>query len=359
MPVKKKKVAEKLRRRYYESQLPGSLGGVEALRRTTRQEQKQVEKWLTFQDTYTLHKPVRRKFTRRRIIVGGIDHQWQADLIDVRALRKDNDGFTYLLTCIDVLSKHAWVVPLKDKTGASLVTAFKSIFVRGRQPLRLQTDKGSEFKNKVFQDFLDKTKVHFFVTENDDIKASMAERFNRTLKDKLWRYFTRTSSVRYVEVLAKLVRGYNHSYHRSIKKAPADVTIANQEEVWQRLYGGPTLSKPPKLNIGDRVRISKTRRVFKKGYMPSWTEELFTISQVKTTTPVTYVLKDDHGEELLGTFYEQELQKVGEKEIYRIEAVLEQRPGKGKQKEYLVKWLGYDPSFNSWIPQTALTPYTD
>ena len=96
------------------------------------------------------------------------------------------------------------------------------------------------------------------------------------------------------------------------------------------------------------------RRVFKKGYLPSWTFELFTVSQVKNTHPVTYNLKDDHDEELKGTFYEQELQKVGAKEVYQIESVLDYRQVRKGQKEYLVKWLGYDPSFNSWIPESAL-----
>ena len=110
--------------------------------------------------------------------------------------------------------------------------------------------------------------------------------------------------------------------------------------------------------MGDRVRISKARRTFKKGYLPSWTEELFTISRLKKTTPPTYVLKDDNGEELEGTFYQEEVQKVGDKQLYRIETLLEHRPGAGGQREYLVKWFGYDSTFNSWIPQKALRQYS-
>lgn len=161
----------------------------------------------------------------------------------------------------------------------------------------------------------------FFVTQNEDIKASIVERFNRTLKEKLCRYLTKKNTLRYVEVLQQMVRAYNRSYHRSIKKAPADVYTTNQEEVWQTLYGQPpdTFNKQrAKLKVGDRVRISKARRTFKKGYLPSWTEELFTISRRKKTTPPTYVLKDDNGE-LEGTFYQEEVQKVGDKQLYRIE----------------------------------------
>lgn len=360
---KKSSVTTVLEQAYYNPRRPGSYGGVQALARVAKLKRPQeVQEWLSHQDTYTLHKPVRRNFLRRRIIVGGLDHQFQADLIDVKNLKNDNDGFVFLLTCIDVLSKYAWVVPLENKTGTSLVKAFEDIFAQGRKPLKLQTDKGTEFRNKVFQRFLKEEGVDFFVTQNEDIKASIVERFNRTLKEKLWRYFTKKNTLRYVEVLQPMVQSYNRSYHRSIKRAPADVSTTNQEEVWQTLYGHPrdTLNKgqPPKLKGGDRVRISKARRTFKKGYLPSWSEELFTISRLKKTTPPTYVLKDDNGEELEGTFYQEELQKVGDKAVYRIETVLKHRRGVGGQREYLVKWFGYDTSFNSWIPEKAFRHYS-
>ena len=215
--------------------------------------------------------------------------------------------------------------------------------------------------NKTFQKFLKEERVEFFVTQNEDIKASIAERFNRTLKERLWRYFTKKNTMRYVEVLSHLVRAYNHSYHRSIKRTPAEVNTSNQEDVWQTLYAQPLkqIRNTNPLKIGDRVRISKARRQFKKGYLPSWTEELFTVSRVKRTIPITYVLKDDHGDELQGAFYHQEVQKVGEKDVFRIEAILKQRPVRSGEREYLVKGYGYPASFNSWIPHGALTRYTN
>jgi hypothetical protein len=356
----KKQQKKLLSRYYYDAQRAGAYGGIEGLRRSTKLKPSLVKEWLSHQDTYTLHKPVRYHFNRRRIIVGGIDHQFQADLIDVKNLKKYNDGYCYLLTCIDVLSKYAWVICLKTKTGEALVEAFTQIFAEGRRPLRLQTDKGTEFVNKKFQKFLKEQGVHFFVTENEDIKASIVERFNRTLKEKMWRYFTQKNTLRYVDVLPALVRNYNHSFHRSIKKAPVDVNPLNQEEVWQTLYSENNNNKDSSHTLyqeGDRVRISKARQIFKKGYLPSWTEELFTISRLKDTKPVTYVLKDDHGEELKGAFYKEEIQKVGDKQVYRIEKILAERQGVRGQKEYLVKWFGYNPSFNSWILKEHLTRY--
>ena len=116
------------------------------------------------------------------MVVYGIDHQWQADLMDWGKLASYNKGFKYLLTCIDVLSRYAWVIPLKDKTANSLKEAFQVIYKSGRRPIRLQTDKGTEFTNRVFQKFLKEHDAHFFTTYNEETKASIVERFNRTLK---------------------------------------------------------------------------------------------------------------------------------------------------------------------------------
>lgn len=344
---------KKLSQAYFSPNRPSAYGGVQPLKKAVKLRKEVVQDWLSNQDAYTLHKPVRKNFARRRTIVGGIDQQWQADLIDLQKLKKDNDNYSYLLTVIDVLSKYAWVVPVKNKTSASIIEAFKQIFSKGRVPSKLQTDEGKEFLNKPFQTFLKERKVGFFTSYNQDIKASVVERFNRTLKEKLWRYFTKKNTLRYLEPLPRFVRAYNRSYHRSIKTAPAEVDSFNQEDVWQNLYGHPKKEKLRKLfKMGDRVRISKARRHFKKGYLPSWTDELFTVSRVNKTKPVTYFLKDDLGSELLGTFYQEEIQKVGDKDIFRVEAVLERRGN-----NFLVKWYGYPESFNSWIPKSAFRQY--
>ena len=139
--------------------------------------------------------------------------------------------------------------------------------------------------------------------------------------------------------------------------APIDVKFDNQEIVWNNLYG---TVEPPSRKVfteGDRVRIAQTRQMFKKGYTAAWTEELFTVSRINTTTkPITYVLKDDTGAEVKGGFYKEELQKVGDKETYRVESIVRERQGH-KGKEYLVKWFGYNPSFNSWISDKHLVKY--
>ena len=165
---------------------------------------KEVREWLQSQNTYTLHKPTRQRFPRRQVVVYGIDHQWQADLVDLGKLASYNKRFKYLLTCIDVLSRYAWVVPLKDKTGKTLKEAFQVIYKSGRRPIRLQTNKGTEFTNRVFQ--------------------------------KMWKYFTHRETLTYVDVIFEMVASYNHTVHRTIDMPPAEVTWANQRTVSKRLY---------------------------------------------------------------------------------------------------------------------------
>ena len=218
-----------LRTVYFDPKRVGSYGGVDALRRVTRIPRKKVAEWLSEQDAYTLHKPARRHFKRRRVIVSGLHQQWQADLVDLSQLKKDNDGMTFLLTVIDVFSKVAWCVPMKNKSAASLVAALDSTFSKG-WPKTLQTDQGLEFLNKSVQTLLKKHDIHHLSTHNGETKASIVERFNRTLKTRMWRYFTKHQTSRYIDILQDLVQ-YNITRHRSIGMAPSQVSYKNQEQV--------------------------------------------------------------------------------------------------------------------------------
>ena len=356
------KLEQALARLFYNPRAPGSYGGLKALQhavdRRLKPKKDKVLQWISGQDTYTLHKPVRRKFQRSRVMVSSMDDQWQADLVDVAKLSRENEGYRYLLTCIDVLSKYAWVVPIKDKTGKTLVQAFSSILEEGRKTNRLQCDKGTEFTNRVFQQYLKEQKIDFFTTQNEETKASIVERFNRTLKSRMWKYFTKNQTQGYLDVLPDLVWSYNRTHHGSIGMTPAEVNRQNQEAVWHRLYSKPLEQKKPRLSVGDRVRISKARKIFKKGYLPNWSQEIFVVHRVQRIAPVMYIIKDQLGEVLKGSFYEEELERVIKKstDLYQVETVLQERTRRGR-KEVLVKWLGYSEQFNQWISKASLRQY--
>jgi len=192
--------------------------------------------------------------------------------------------------------------------------------------------------------------------QNEDIKAIIVERFNRTLKEKMYRYFTAKNTRRYVDVLPDFIYAYNHSRHRSIGMAPADVSPDNEDAIRARLYPAQKKSSNCNFKIGDSVRITMQRRPFHKGYSGNWSEEIFKVADRMLTVPVTYKLKDLASEDIKGTFYEDELQLVtkAEDELFDIEHILKTRKRVGKV-EYFVKWRGYSAKFNSWV--TALTKF--
>ena len=203
----------------------------------------------------------------------------------------ENDGVHFLLTCIDVFSKHAWVRPLPSKRAVDVAKAFGDILSEGRIPDKLQTDAGKEFYNKIFQRLMERHNVKHFSTSNET-KASIVERFNRTLKTRMWRYLTAANSKRYVDKLQDKVHAYNHSYHRSIKMTPVSVDKNNEKTVFNTLY--KTTQEPMvvfRYDVGDTVRISKARATFRKGYEQTFTDEYFVISQRIARCPPVYKLQ--------------------------------------------------------------------
>ena len=157
-------------------------------------------------------------------------------------------GVNYLLVVIDVLSKYVWVRPMKNKTARSLLEAFDSILSEGRKPEKLRTYESTEFLNESFQQYLKKKNIQFYAANNEP-KASVVERVNRTLKSKLYRYFMAFNSLRYIDVLQDLVDSYNNTYHRSIGRAPATVSLLNVGTVRRTLYGGITSTVTKGLNF--------------------------------------------------------------------------------------------------------------
>ena len=350
-----------LSRVYVSPKYAASFSGLDKLYRMAKNQfpsvtRKEIQKWAEHNLSYSLHKPSRRTFKRNKAYAPEIDSLWEADLAFVQDVAKENDGVNYLLVVIDVLSKYVWVRAMKNKTARSLLEAFDSILSEGRKPEKLRMDKGTEFVNDSFQQYLKKKGIQFY-TANNEPKASVVERVNRTLKSKLYRYFTAVNSLRYIDVLQDLVDSYNNTYHRSIGRAPATVSLLNVGTVRRKLYGGitSTVAKKFKFHVGDHVRLSLRKRLFKKGYKMNWTEEIFQITKRLSRTPVVYTVQDLLQRPIEGTFYEEELQRVKRPDIFRIEKVLKKRT-KNKNAEYLVRWSGYGPDFDSWIQSTDIEP---
>ena len=231
----------------------------------------------------------------------------------MQLLSKYNKGIRFLLCIIDIFSKNAWVVPLTDKKGISIATAFQSILKQSnRKPNKIWVDKGSEFYNASFKKWLQDNDIVMYSLNNEG-KSVVAERFIRTLKSKIYKYKTSISKNVYIDKLDDIVDEYNNTYHTTIKMKPIDVkdnTYINTDK--------ETNDKGPKFKVDDRVRISKYKNIFAKGYTPNWSEEIFVIKKAKNTVPWTYVINDLNSEEIMGTFYEKELQKTNQEE-FRIE----------------------------------------
>ena len=221
-----------------------------------------------------LHKLIIRNFKRRKVYVSSFDGTWVADLADMQLISKYNKGIRYLLCVIDIFSKYAWAVPLKDKKGTTIANALQKILDDSkRKPNKIWVDQGSEFYNNVFKKWLKDNNMEMYSTHNEG-KSVVAERYMKTLKHQIYKHMTAVSKNVYFDVLDNIVGKYNNTYHRTIKIKP------------------------------------KHKNIFAKKYFPNWNEEIFVVKKIKNTVPWTYVISDLNGEEVVGSFYEKELQKT-------------------------------------------------
>jgi transposase InsO family protein len=262
---------------------------------------------------------------------------------------KENKGYRYMLNVVDVFSKYAWSIPLKDKTGITTLNAFKQIVESSkRKPKHLWVDQGKEFYNKNIDEWIKENNIVRYSTYGEH-KSAVVERFNRTLKTNMWKRFTAENTRNWINMLDKLLLDYNNKFHSTIKMTP---TAASKDKNKIEVFNKQTYLEPrnekPKFKVGDKVRISRIKGLFEKGYLPNWSEALYIIDKVKNTNPYTYTVQDMNGEEVLGSFYTEELQKSTQ-EVYRIEKIIRKKKINGIEHG-LVKWLGYNNKFNEWKP---------
>ena len=202
-------------------------------------------------------------------------------------------------------NKYAFVIPLKDKKGISIANAFNKIIKQSnRKPNKIWVDdQGGEFYNNVFEKWLSDNDINMYSMNNEG-KSVVAERFIRTLKNKLYKHMTATGKNVYYNVLDDIVNKYNNTKHSTIKMKPIDVK--NNKIVYIDEHN----EKDSKFKVGDRVRISRYKNIFAKGYAPNWSSEIFIANKINDTVSYTYNLKDLNDEEIIDSFYDQELQKT-------------------------------------------------
>lgn len=295
-----------------------------------------------------LHHSARKNFPRRRYVMRGVNDTFQADLVEMIPYSTQNCGYRYILMVIDVFSKRAWAEKLKNKTGVEVTKAMTSIFENypNNIPHNMHTDQGKEFYNTHFQRLMRTHNINHYSTYSK-LKASIVERFNRTILNKLWRQFSLQGTHKWLSQLQPIIWKYNRTVHRTIKMRPIDVDRQNEDRLLHTVYKNNqmvNINVKNKFKINDYVRISKFKSLFEKGYTPNWSTEIFRIAKVLPTEPITYQLVDLNGDEIKGCFYEYELLKTYNTDIYLVERVIRRKGNK-----LFVKWLGFNDSHSSWI----------
>ena len=274
---------------------------------------KEVSEFLKHQEIYQLHKEVHRKKEYLRTFVGHLGEQIQIDLIDMRKYSAHNEGYNWIIAMINVFSRYAFTIAVKSKSGKDVLNGFVKLMKQFHEryshyPKRVQADEGKEFFNINFNEYLKHKNIKFFATKSVT-KAAVVERFNKTLKSIMWKSMDEKRDKNWHKYLAHFTYNYNHSRHSSIKMRPVDVDKDSEKEVFENLYGdwtGKSLS--PKFHVGDKVRVSRYKSTFAKGYEMTFHNEIYTIYKVYRGSPTVYELIDEEdGETIFGRFYEWEL----------------------------------------------------
>lgn len=365
-----------LKRLYYNLESPACYSSIEQILRTAHNPKfgglvgkgvtrEDVRIFLSTQSTYTRHRRAVRKFRR---LPAGLHTDWQADLAIFDSLATQNDGYKYLLVCVDVLSRRVFVEPVRSKRAVDMITAFERIFIksRGIRPWKLTTDQGLEFNARAMLEYFEKKDIRKQCNYSHPIvHAGVVERMNRTIKERLFRYLSQRNTSRWVDVIDRIADAINATKCRSTGVAPNHFTFENATQLRQQIYGRivsemRAVQVHPSFKVGDAVRIEKQKGKFAKGYAPNFTDEIFRVTQVHSTTqPPVYRLSDSRGNVLRGWFYAQEMCHTHEADtMYRIERIIRSRTNRASgEREHFVKWEGYDSTYNEWVRAVDLMPY--
>jgi hypothetical protein len=354
---------EILRDVYYTLDSPACFAGVnavfaEARRRDPTITRKAVRTWLAAQRTYTLYHPLKRRFKRLRTVPTGLNTDWQADLNVLTKLKDDNDGYRYLLVCVDVLSRKMYAEPVLKKEAEHMKAAFDAIFTRaGTRPWRLYTDSGTEFESLSMRRYFDSMDIlKYHSSPQRALHATVAERANRTIKDRLYKYFSEYNTRRWVDDIQYIVDAINHSVCRVTRMRPVDATERNAPHLRTALYGDPFAKERrprarPRFRVGDSVRVQEKKLVFAK-FLNAFTDKIFTVQAVERKQGLyVYRLVDGKGRVLPGRFYEQDMVKTVpvNQTTTRVATIIGQPRIHGGRRQVHVRWVGHEPDFDEWV----------
>ena len=310
--------------------------------------QKAIKDFLATVDTYSLHKNS-RVTGYNPCFIRYHRQQLQLDLVDVQSLSNHNDNYRFLLMGIDPFSRYGFSEPLKNKKSETVLNGFKEMLRKANKyPSSVMTDGGTEFTNSLFIQFCKRNSIEF-KRSYTSYHASFVERFNRTIKNRIYSYMDGARTERFIDVLQDIISSYNNTVHRMISLKPADAELKhNHFKVREKMqqYYSKFKDQKPKYKVGDTVRISTNKNKFHRGFEIQNQNEIFVVGAINTKLPKPLYKLHKYGnpyELIKGSFYEHEL-TLTRIEKFHIEKIL-----KKSKKQVLVKWQGYTEP--TWEPK--------
>ena len=294
------------------------------------------------------HRKAIKKFKRRKVYAHYPNEIHSADIVDMSAHPDYNKENKYILTVIDIYSRYAWCIPMKRKNADDVLNSFKVLYTVFPKPEKLWTDQGGEFYNAKMKAWCKKHNIILYSTFGDH-KAAVIERFNRTIKEMLYRTMTQMYTDDWLTYLPDLLKTYNNRIHSSTGHTPED--LYHVEDAVEDIYPDDA-AEPAKFKTGDQVRISRIKKTFEKGYAQSWSTEIYKVAEILDTNPITYKLTDRKGDPIGGSFYAQELQKTSMERML-ISKIVKKKKVNGKNM-FLVEYDGYPKEFNKWLTKDEI-----
>ena len=234
-------------------------------------------------------KPPKKYYATNKTNVYYIDDIWSLDILDLKDYGPENKrGYRYVLVTIDNFSKLGWTIPLKNKNAQTIKDSFENIIINSkRKPGLIESDRGKEFYDNIFQDFLNKNNVKLY-SRNSSLGAVFAERFNRAIRDLLKKIFFEQGDAHWVDVLPTITKQYNNRIHSSTKLSPKDASLKKNEGLVYKNLLDKRKKVKLKYEIGDLVRTADLKKTFSKGDTTNWSYNLYKITEIINDTIPSY-----------------------------------------------------------------------